>query len=149
MLSGLASVPISLLRMKPSCSRCAPAMRTCQSIEERQANLSRKLTRATALLRSWVDVELERQNSVLLNSMDRRAKLQLRLQQTVEGLSVAAISYYVVGLFGYIAKALESEGVPVKSSVLTGFFVPVAVLAMWLVVRRIRKHHADEDRESL
>ena len=81
--------------------------------------------------------------------MDRRAKLQLRLQQTVEGLSVAAISYYVVGLFGYIAKALESEGIPIKSSVLTGFFVPVAVLAMWLVVRRIRKHHADEDRESL
>ena len=129
--------------------RLAPAMRTCQSVEERQANLSRKLTRATALLRSWVDVELERQNSVLLNSMDRRAKLQLRLQQTVEGLSVAAISYYVVGLFGYIAKALESEGIPIKSSVLTGFFVPVAVLAMWLVVRRIRKHHADEDRESL
>lgn len=129
--------------------RLAPAMRTCQSVEERQANLSRKLTRATALLRSWVDVELERQNSALLNSMDRRAKLQLRLQQTVEGLSVAAISYYVVGLFGYLAKALESEGVPVKSSVLTGFFVPVAVLAMWLVVRRIRKHHADEDRETL
>ncbi len=128
--------------------RLAPAMRTCQSVEERQANLSRKLTRATALLRSWVDVELERQNSVLLNSMDRRAKLQLRLQQTVEGLSVAAISYYVVGLFGYLAKALESEGLPIKSSVLTGLFVPIAVLVLWLVVRAIRKHHADEDRES-
>ncbi|MFX6170878.1 DUF3422 family protein, partial [Acinetobacter baumannii] len=85
--------------------RLAPAMRTCQSVEERQANLSRKLARATALLRSWIDVELEQLNSTLLNSMDRRAKLQLRLQQTVEGLSVAAISYYVVGLFGYVAKA--------------------------------------------
>ena len=85
-------------------------MRTCQSVEERQANLSRKLTRATALLRSWVDVELERQNSVLLNSMDRRAKLQLRLQQTVEGLSVAAISYYVVGLIGYLAKGTSVFG---------------------------------------
>ena len=92
--------------------RLAPAMRTCQSVEERQANLSRKLARATALLRSWVDIELERQNTVILNSMDQRAKLQLRLQQTVEGLSVAAISYYVVGLFGYLAKALESEGLP-------------------------------------
>ncbi len=128
--------------------RLAPAMRTCQSIEERQANLSRKLARATSLLRSWVDVELERQNSVLLNSMDRRAKLQLRLQQTVEGLSVAAISYYVVGLFGYLAKAVESEGLPIKASVLTGFFVPVAMLAIWLVVRSIRRHHEDEDRES-
>ncbi len=128
--------------------RLAPAMRTCQSIEERQANLSRKLARATSLLRSWVDVELERQNSVLLNSMDRRAKLQLRLQQTVEGLSVAAISYYVVGLFGYLAKAVETEGLPIKASVLTGFFVPVAVLVIWFVVRSIRRHHEDEDRES-
>jgi uncharacterized membrane-anchored protein len=128
--------------------RLAPAMRTCQSIEERQANLSRKLARATSLLRSWVDVELERQNSVLLNSMDRRAKLQLRLQQTVEGLSVAAISYYVVGLFGYLAKAVETEGLPIKASVLTGFFVPVAILVIWLVVRSIRRHHEDEDREA-
>ncbi len=83
--------------------RLAPAMRTCQSIEERQANLSRKLSRATALLRSWIDVELEQQNSALLSSMNRRVKLQLRMQQTVEGLSVAAISYYIVGLFGYHA----------------------------------------------
>ncbi|MDO9415604.1 DUF3422 family protein [Pararhizobium sp.] len=126
--------------------RLAPAMRTCQSVEERQANLSRKLARATALLRSWVDVELEHQNSALLNSMDRRAKLQLRLQQTVEGLSVAAISYYVVGLFGYLAKALEKLGLPVEATLLTGLFVPVAVLSIWWVVRSIRRRHEDEDR---
>ena len=72
--------------------RLAPAMRTCQSVEERQANLSRKLYRATALVRSWIDVELERQNTVLLNTMNKRAAMQLRLQQTVVGLSVAAIS---------------------------------------------------------
>ena len=95
--------------------RLAPAMRTCRSIEERQANLSRKLARATALLRSWVDLQLERQNSELLTSMNRRAKLQLRLQQTVEGLSVAAVSYYVVGLFGYIFKALEKSGLPISA----------------------------------
>jgi hypothetical protein len=94
--------------------RLAPAMRTCQSIEERQANLSRKLSRATALLRSWIDVELERQNSALLSSMNRRVKLQLRMQQTVEGLSVAAISYYIVGLFGYLAKPLDGLGLPIK-----------------------------------
>ena len=123
--------------------RLAPAMRTCQSVEERQANLSRKLSRATGLVRSWIDVELERQNSVLLTSMDRRANLQLRLQQTVEGLSVAAISYYVVGLFGYLAKWLETEGFPVKSSTLTGLSVPVVILGIWWTVRRIRHHHRD------
>ncbi len=122
--------------------RLAPAMRTCQSVEERQANLSRKLARATALLRSWVDVELERQNSALLNSMDRRAKLQLRLQQTVEGLSVAAISYYVVGLFGYLAKAVSHE-LPIDPGLLTGLAVPFAVAGVWLIVRRIRHHHGD------
>ncbi|MCO5154637.1 MULTISPECIES: DUF3422 family protein [unclassified Shinella] len=126
--------------------RLAPAMRTCQSVEERQANLSRKLARATALLRSWIDVELEQLNTGLLNSMDRRAKLQLRLQQTVEGLSVAAISYYVVGLFGYVAKAAHGLGLPVKPETLTGIAVPFVIVGMWLLVRAIRQRHAEEDR---
>lgn len=126
--------------------RLAPAMRTCQSMEERQANLSRKLARATALLRSWIDVELEKLNTTLLNSMDRRARLQLRLQQTVEGLSVAAISYYVVGLIGYVAKAAHGLGMPGKPETLTGLSVPFAVIGMWLLARTIRKRHADEDR---
>ncbi|MBB5044986.1 DUF3422 family protein [Shinella fusca] len=126
--------------------RLAPAMRTCQSVEERQANLSRKLARATALLRSWIDVELEQLNTTLLNSMDRRAKLQLRLQQTVEGLSVAAISYYVIGLFGYVAKALHEFGLAIKPETLTGIAVPFVIAGMWLMVRAIRNRHAEEDK---
>ena len=126
--------------------RLAPAMRTCQSVEERQANLSRKLARATALLRSWIDVELEQLNTTLLNSMDRRAKLQLRLQQTVEGLSVAAISYYVIGLFGYVAKALHEFGLAIKPETLTGIAVPFVIAGMWLMVRAIRTRHAEEDK---
>ena len=108
--------------------RVAPAMRTCRSVEERQANLSRKLTRATTLLRTWVDVEVEKQNRDLLASMNNRARLQLRLQQTVEGLSVAAVSYYVVGLIGYLAKgiaALRRE--PLQPELVTAASVPVAV----------------------
>src|SRR5262249_56180919 len=84
--------------------RMAPAMRTCATIEERQANLSTKLARAANLLRTRVDVELEQQNRDLLQSMNERTRLQLRLQATVEGLSVAAISYYVIGLLGYVVK---------------------------------------------
>jgi len=125
--------------------RLAPAMRTCQSIEERQENLSRKLSRATALLRSWIDVELERQNSALLSSMNRRVKLQLRMQQTVEGLSVAAISYYIVGLFGYFVKAVDELHLPVKTGTLTALFVPLAIGFTWMVVRSIRKKHDIED----
>jgi uncharacterized membrane-anchored protein len=121
--------------------RMQPAMRTCITTEERQATLSEKLARAANLLRTRVDVEMERQNRDLLKSMNERTRLQLRLQTTVEGLSVAAVSYYVVGLFGYLMKGLHDEGVPVDISLATALFVPVAVLAIWFVVRRIRRRH--------
>ena len=126
--------------------RIAPAMRECQSVKERQAKLSDKLTRAIALLRSWIDVELERQNRDLLASMNNRAKLQLRLQQTVEGLSVAAISYYVVSLLGYLLK-----GIPlVHDSVaqVMAVLVPAVMLTIWWIVRRIRHAHSDTAAEE-
>lgn len=126
--------------------RLRPAMRTCRSVEDRQANLSRKLARAATLLRTRVDVELERQNRDLLNSMNRRARLQLRLQQTVEGLSVAAVSYYVVGLVNYLAKGAQSAGLIATAdpSVVTALAVPPVVLLLWLFVRRIRRTHKDD-----
>ena len=125
--------------------RMSPAMRTCATTEERQANLSEKLARAANLLRTRVDVELERQNRDLLKSMNDRTRLQLRLQTTVEGLSVAAVSYYVVGLFGYLMKGLQDEGLPVNVTLATALFVPVAVLGIWFVVRRIRRRHITGD----
>jgi uncharacterized membrane-anchored protein len=124
--------------------RMAPAIRTIATLEERQANLSRKLARAAQLLRTRVDLELEAQNRELLRSMNERTRLQLRLQATVEGLSVAAISYYVVGLFGYVVKGAHDRGVPIEPTVATAAFVPVAILAIWWVVRRIRRRHVDD-----
>ncbi len=121
--------------------RMQPAMRTCTTTEERQAILSEKLARAANLLRTKVDVELERQNRDLLKSMNERTRLQLRLQTTVEGLSVGAVSYYVVGLFAYLMKGLHEEGVRVNVTLATAAFVPVAVLGIWWLVRRIRKRH--------
>jgi uncharacterized membrane-anchored protein len=122
--------------------RMAPAMRTCITTEERQANLSQKLARTANLLRTRVDVEVEQQNRNLLKSMNERTRLQLRLQATVEGLSVAAISYYVVGLFGYLVKAAQEAGVlRIEPSYATAAFVPLAVLGLWLLVRRIRRKH--------
>ncbi|XHM78945.1 DUF3422 family protein [Mesorhizobium sp. ANAO-SY3R2] len=121
--------------------RVAPAMRTCRSVEERQANLSRKITRATTLLRTWVDVEVEQQNRDLLASMNNRARLQLRLQQTVEGLSVAAVSYYVVGLVAYIAKGASTVNHFFAPEVVTAAAVPLAVLLVWWGGRRVRRAH--------
>ena len=124
--------------------RMAPAMRTCQMLQERQADLSRKLARAANLLRTRVDVALEQQNRDLLAAMNERARMQLRLQQTVEGLSVAAIGYYVVSLFGYLAKGAKDAGyLPVDVGIATALFVPFALLGVWSMVRRIRRGHSD------
>ena len=121
--------------------RLQPAMRTCITTEDRQATLSARLSRAANLLRTRVDVELERQNRDLLKSMNERTRLQLRLQTTVEGLSVAAVSYYVVGLFHYVMEGAHARGLPVDTTLATAAFVPVAIAMIWLVVRGIRKRH--------
>jgi len=124
--------------------RLQPAMRTCQMLQERQADLSVKLARAANLLRTRVDVEIERQNRDLLRSMNDRARMQLRLQQTVEGLSVAAISYYVVSLASYVFKALHETGwMKMEVGTATALTVPVALVGIALIVRRIRGAHTD------
>ncbi len=120
--------------------RMAPAMRTCAMLEERQAKLSEKLSRASNLLRTRVDVEIERQNRDLLSAMNDRARMQLRLQETVEGLSVAAISYYIVGLASYVLKGSKDAGwLPFDVGVATAAVVPISILGVALVVRRIRR----------
>ena len=123
----------------------APATRTCESIAARIDDLSEKLSRATMLLRARVDVELESQNRDLLEAMNRRARQQLRLQQTVEGLSVAAVSYYVVGLVGYLVKGGEKAGLPINPVLATALAVPVVIMIVSLIVRRIRASHSDHD----
>jgi uncharacterized membrane-anchored protein len=125
--------------------RLAPAMRTCQTASDRQAELSQKLARASNLLRTRIDIALERQNKELLQTMSDRARLQLRLQQTVEGLSVAAVSYYVLGLLGYLFKgAKDAAYLPFEPTVATAVALPFVVLAVALVVRRIRRSHGGD-----
>jgi uncharacterized membrane-anchored protein len=122
--------------------RMKPAMRTCVTLEARQSGLSLKLARAANLLRTRVDVELEQQNQELLKSMNARTRLQLRLQSTVEGLSVTAITYYFVGLFGYLVKAAHDTGrMSMEPSIITAAFVPVAAITIWWIVRHIRRKH--------
>ena len=119
--------------------RLAPAMETCNNVHARQESLSVRIARASDLLRTRVDVALEAQNRDLLRSMNRRARTQLRLQQTVEGLSVAAISYYLVGLIAYAAKAASGAGVKVDPDLVAGLAIPVVVALVWFAVRRLRR----------
>src|SRR5262249_27310095 len=108
--------------------RMQPAMRTCIVTEQRQACLSSKLARRADLLRTCVEVALQQQNQDLLKSMNDRTRLQLRLQATVEGLSVAAITYYVVGLIGHVAEGVNAAGLHVEPSLVTAAAVPVVAL---------------------
>ena len=119
--------------------RLAPAMNTCQAVAARQNSLSSRVAHATQLLSTRVDLTRERQNQAVLESMNRRAKLQLRLQSTVEGLSVAAVTYYVVGLVGYAAKGLPSAGVEVDPELTMGIAIPIVAGVVALGLHRIRR----------
>lgn len=123
--------------------RFSPAVATCITVEQRLHDLSERVSQASSLLATRVGITREKQNQQLLASMERRARQQLRLQQTVEGLSVAAILYYVVGLVAYVAKGLEAGGAPVNSSVVVLAAVPVAGLAVIWALRRAHRRLRD------
>lgn len=119
--------------------RLDPAMRTSESMSERLESLATRIARTSDLLRTRVDVALEQQNRDLLRSMNRRAHLQLRLQETVEGLSVVVISYYLVGLVAYLLKGADSAvGLPLSANILIGISVPLVIVGVWLTLRSMK-----------
>jgi len=120
--------------------RLTPGIRTCNSLRDRLEDLSRRIHRTTSMLRTRVEVSIESQNHRLLASMNRRSSLQLRLQQTVEGLSVVAISYYLLSLLGYVFDGLQAWGYPIDKSIASGFAMPVVLALVYLSVR----HHIKE-----
>jgi len=119
--------------------RFQPAMHACESVSSRLESLSVHVSRASQILMARINLAVESQNQDLLNSMDKRAKLQLRLQETVEGLSIAAISYYIVSLMSYVAKALKAIGLPVNTDLFVGASIPVVLLGVWFGVRKVKK----------
>lgn len=119
--------------------RLLPAMRTCEAFSHRLDDLSQRAAWTSSLLRTRVDTALARQNRDLLASMNRRTDLQLRLQQTVEGLSVVAISYYVVGLLAYLGKPLRILVPTANPELVTALLVPPVLFGVWLMLRRIRR----------
>ena len=117
--------------------RFEPSMRTVEAAERRLEAMAERGMRAAELLRTRVDVRRSAQNQALLESMDRRADAQLRLQTTVEGLSVVAISYYAVSLALYLLAPLAEE--TVSEAWLAALVTPPVILGVWWMVRRIRR----------
>ena len=128
--------------------RLSPAMATCATVSQRLHDLSERVAQASSLLSTRVDIARQQQNQALLAATAHRAKLQLRLQQTVEGLSLAAIVYYLAGLVGYGAKALKAAGLPLSPDLVTGLALPLLALGTWWVLRRVHQRFTDDDHGS-
>ena len=118
--------------------RLLPAIRTCDSVASRCEGIARRLTRSGNLLRTQVDVAVEAQNRDLLASMNQRTRMQLRLQETGEGLSIAAITYYVVGLVGYVAKWVHGQWSGLSVDFTQMIAVPVTALLIWRALKRVK-----------
>ena len=118
--------------------RFSPAMTTCSAVTERIAGLAARSERASNLLRTRVDIALEGQNQQLLRSMEQRAHQQLRLQETVEGLSVVAISYYLIGIVSKLIDGLGEFLPGIDTKLVSLISIPVVVGTVWFGVRRLR-----------
>jgi len=119
--------------------RMEPAINTCESISHRFTLLSERVSNASQLLRTRVDIIIERQNQGLLTSMDIRAKMQLRMQQMVEGISMVAITYYATGLIGKIAEAFHSIGWKVNPELIEAISIPFILIIIAISSKRIHK----------
>ncbi|MDH5338996.1 MAG: DUF3422 domain-containing protein, partial [Rubrivivax sp.] len=125
--------------------RLSPAIATVAATGQRLVTLSQRIERAGALLRTRVDIATEAQSQQLLAKLTRGQELQLRLQSTVEGLSIAAISYYVISLVLYAAKAVKAAGVPLNPEIAAGAMIPLVLWGVAHLTRRLHKRlHAPE-----
>ena len=119
--------------------RLSPARSTCEWVTRRQDALSQRVSRISNLLRTRVEIEQQQSSQALLATMNQRQDLQLKLQSTVEGLSVAAITYYIVGLVSYLAKGAHSLGWPLSGETTAALAVPVVGFAVWWSLRRLHR----------
>ena len=117
--------------------RLSPARATCEWATRRQDALSQRVSRISNLLRTRVEIEQQQSSQALLAAMNTRQGLQLKLQATVEGLSVAAITYYIVGLVSYLAKGAHGLGWPWSAESSAAAAIPVVALAVWWSLRRL------------
>ncbi len=118
--------------------RLVPAMATVVASQGRLVALSERIARAGDLLRTRVDIATEEQNRILLEKLTKGQSLQLRLQTTVEGLSIAAIAYYMVSLVLYAGKAMKATGwISINPEILAGAAMPLIVFGLWRAMQRV------------
>ncbi|MDM0019408.1 DUF3422 family protein [Variovorax saccharolyticus] len=132
-LGGLQSIAEFMDR------RLTPARKTCEWAVRRQDSLSQRVSRMSNLLRTRVEIEQQQSSQALLEALNRRQDLQLKLQATVEGLSVAAITYYIVGLVSYLAKGAQAIGWPLSPETTAALAIPLVAVSIWWSLRRLHR----------
>ncbi|MGH1357317.1 MAG: DUF3422 family protein [Burkholderiaceae bacterium] len=122
--------------------RLGPARQTCAATDNRLANLSRRIAHASELLRTRVSMNQAKGQFDLLKTMTNRQQVQMKMQSTVEGLSVAAITYYGAGLVSYLVKPAVKLGWPIDPTITVALAVPVIAFSVWWGLRRLHQRVA-------
>jgi len=121
-------------------NRVDPALATCLAMEKRLETLTDKIERAIELLNVRIGLDLQIQNKSVLETIASTAQSQFRLQATVEGLSVIAISYYALGILSYVL-AGPLEWVHFDKALAVSIAAPFTIAIVWWSVRRLRRMH--------
>lgn len=118
--------------------RLVPASRTCSVFRQRLNHIAERISGVMHTLDVRIDSRIKAQNLQLMRSMERSTQLQLRLQTLVEGLSVIAAAYYLVGLIGYVSKGVAAFKHGSMSEVFVGAITLPVILLIWFMVHRLR-----------
>ena len=119
--------------------RLQPAIRTCEAFSRRLDSLAVRAQRADNLVRTQIEMSIQLQNKNLLESMEVRARAQLRLQETVESLSIVAITYYVVGLLSTLVEPIDFDKIFISKSLFLSLSVPIILIFIWYIAKIVRK----------
>ena len=119
--------------------RLNPAVETCESVSDRLDDLSRRVGRASDMMRTRVELAIQNQNQQLLSSMNQRSKVQLMMQHTVESFSVVVISYYLIALMRMAMDVAQEAGADFNKPLLLGLAIPSTLALVYFTVRSIRR----------
>ena len=119
--------------------RLQPAIRTSEAFSRRLESLATRAQRADNLVRTQIEMGVQIQNKDLLESMELRARAQLRLQETVESLSIVAITYYIVGLLSTLVDPISFDNFLISKAVFLALCVPIILVLIWFIAKMVRK----------
>ncbi|MDT0502595.1 DUF3422 domain-containing protein [Halomonas sp. PAR7] len=119
--------------------RFRPTVHYCAAINRRQESLAESVARLNDLLRTRAQVEIEEQNSEILQSLNERTNSQLKIQKAVEGLSIIVISYYLFSLFKLGLQSLNALGVVIAPGIAAAILGPLGLGIIGFLAWRIQR----------